>query len=297
MSLLHLDLRAWTVGGPVAAEVGIHDDDGSSLDCNAFASRIAGKHLVLVTHGFNVTSTNGTVALEGWKQLANLKEPCIFVGLLWPGDSLFLPVLDYPVEASVAIQSAALLADFLSVNASGVTALSMVSHSLGARVVLETAKRLAPRPINTLLLMAAAIEDDCLTAEYSEIPRNVQRIRLVASRRDLVLEYAFPLGNPIGELIARGHPYFRQALGRAGAYPAPTDCVDFQHWQIPDAPSDWHYGHGDYMPHKPIPAGRARSIVAPLTPPSSSDPAPVGDDLIDCEWSAAVIATQWTNNV
>ena len=296
MSLLHLDLRAWTVGGPVAAEVGIFDDDGSPLSRDAFASRIAGKHLVLVTHGFNVTSSNGTVALKGWKQLASLKEPCVFVGLLWPGDSLFLPVLDYPVEASVAMQSAALLAKFLMTNASAVTAISMVSHSLGARVVLETANRLAPRPINTLVLMAGAIEDNCLAAEYSDIPKTVQRIRLVASRRDLVLEYAFPLGNPIGELIARGHPYFRQALGREGAYPAPTDCADFQHWQIPDAPNDWKYGHGDYMPHKPIPAERARSIPAPLTPPSSNDPAPVGDDLIGCEWSAAVIATQWIND-
>jgi hypothetical protein len=296
MSLQHLDLRAWANGGPVAASVAIFDDDGTRLDEPTFASRISGKHLVLVTHGFNVKAEDGIVALEGWKQLAALKDPCVYVGLLWPGDSLFLPVLDYPIEGSVAMQSAALLAQFLNANAGSVTAISMVSHSLGARLVLETAKRLGPARVDTMLLMAGAIEDDCFVDEYKDVAAAAKRLCVVASRRDKVLEYAFPVGDPIGELVARGHPYFRQALGRDGAHPAPSGGAGLQHWQIPDAPSDWDYGHLDYMPHDPLPVGRKRSLTVPLPVPSSSDPKPVGDGFIDNEWAAAVIATQWPNN-
>lgn len=293
MGLLHLDLRAWAVGGPVRAHVGIHDDDDRWLSEADFAARVAHKHLVLVTHGFNVRQDGGTVALEGWKSLAALHEPCVFVGLLWPGDSLFFPVLDYPMEVPVAMQSARLLGDFLTATAAAATAISMVSHSLGARVMLETARHIAPRRIDTLLVMAAAIEDDSLAREYADVTRTARRVVVVASRRDQVLEWAFPLGNPVGELLTRGHPYFRQALGRQGANPVPNEGAALEHWQIPDSPVDWDFGHGDYMPQQPLPPGRARIYSAPQKPPPSNESIKAGDEFVKNDWAAAVIATQW----
>jgi len=36
--------------------------------------------------------------LSAWRHLLELSGSSVYVGVLWPGDSKFLPVLDYPVE-------------------------------------------------------------------------------------------------------------------------------------------------------------------------------------------------------
>ena len=159
--------------------------------------------------------------------------------------------------------------------------------------MLETARRIAPRRVDTLLLMAAAIEDDSLAEEYADVTRTARRVVVVASRRDRVLELAFPLGNPVGELLTRGHPYFRQALGRQGAHPVPNEGAAPEHWQIPDSPVDWDFGHGDYMPQKPLPPVRAGIYKAPLKHPVPKEAIKSGDEFVKNDWAAAVIATQW----
>lgn len=60
-----------------------------------------------------------------------------------------------------------------------------------------------------------------------------------------MLAYAFPIGNPIGEIIMAGDPYFRRALGRRGPRSTVGLAAEGQIWQIP---KPWDYGHLDYLP-------------------------------------------------
>ena len=280
-----LDLRAIPTGGFVAHEVRIVDEHNKTIALAEFLKRVAGKNIVLVTHGFNVDMVDGEKSIAKWDALAGLTGANVFIGVLWPGDSRFIPVIDYPMEGSVANHSGQLLARFLARNATGAATLSFVSHSLGARTVLETIKRL-DRHVSVLVLMAGAIENDCLTHEYASVPPKVDRIRVIASERDFVLEFAFPIGNPVGEIIMRGHPYFKAALGRDGPYPMDALENKCQVWQ---APAGWDYGHGDYMPGRDVDLPFAPA----LSPPGSTMSPPRTTAGWKSSWSAGIIATQF----
>jgi hypothetical protein len=85
---------------------------------------------------------------------------------LWPGDARWVPFVDYPIEGDEAIKSGQLLAEYLSVNFRGANSLSFSSHSLG-RMVLETIRNIPSSfKLNTVAMMAAAIDDTCLSGEY-----------------------------------------------------------------------------------------------------------------------------------
>jgi pimeloyl-ACP methyl ester carboxylesterase len=286
---LIIDLRQTPSGGFVATEAKLYDSQepqSPPLSAAQIQAKFAGKDLVLATHGFNVSATRGLPALEKWDSLCKLPTPHVFVGVLWPGDSQFLPILDYPIEVPVAQQSGELLASFLNMHATSATSISMASHSLGARAILEAASQLRRR-VATLVLMASAIEDDCLAREYASAARNTDKIHVVASRADRVLQFAFPLGNPVGELLLHGHPYFRAALGRNGPVSYQEIASSCTHWQMPDGSPSWDFGHGDYMP--------GPSAGAPFTPPvqapAEGDPLPRDTAHWKPAWSAAVIAT------
>ena len=288
MSLI-IDLRQIPSGGFVANEAKVYDSQapqGVPLSAAHIEQRFAGRHLVLATHGFNVSATRGLPALEKWDELCTLPHPHVFVGVLWPGDSQFLPILDYPIEVPVAQQSGALLARLLNTHATGATSISMASHSLGARAILEAASQLKRR-VAVMVLMASAIEDDCLAKEYASAARNTDKIHVVASRADRVLQFAFPLGNPVGELLLHGHPYFKAALGRNGPDSYQEIASSCTHWQMPDGDPSWDFGHGDYMPS---PSAGA-PFAPPVQAPAEGNPIPRDTAHWKPAWSAAVIAT------
>jgi esterase/lipase superfamily enzyme len=283
-----IDLRAIPSGGFVAKEVKVLDTStGKEMLLDAFRDRVDGRSVVLVTHGFNVSEDNGIRGLSGWDALAGLPPPHVFVGVLWPGDSRFLPVIDYPLEGTVAMNSAKLLAPFLDQHLAAAASVSFVSHSLGARMVLETIRLLHRETVSTVILMAAAIEDNTLTAEFAEAAKKILRLRIVASVKDWVLEFAFPVGNPVTEQLLSDHPLFRRALGRKG----PTSTVGFpasyELWPIPER---WDYGHLDYMPGKAVGARipPVITVPAPDAPQPAWDPPPWKP----C-WSAAIIASNF----
>lgn len=293
MATMFLDLRAIPSGGFVAHAVTVLGTiaPGGDTAVQAFESRVRGRNIVLATHGFNVNSAKGSDELGQWASLCQLPSGWDFIGVLWPGDSQVMPILDYPMEGSVALASGQLLAQFLNAHAEGAASISLVSHSLGARAVLETV-RLLNRRVRTLVLMAGAIEDDCLTKEYASAMKKVDNVQVVASRADWVLAAAFPLGNLLGEIVMHGHPYCREALGREGPHSVAGLQAQYQLWQIPDA---WDYGHWDYLP-KPMQGGTAPQAVQamplPMPVPSASDVPPSAVDGWSAAWSAAVIATQ-----
>lgn len=287
---LFVDLRASGRGGIVADAAAAWIDGILPLSPQAFAAQLAGKDVLFATHGFNVDRAAGIAALSLWSQRCSLSSSGLFVGVLWPGDSSWLPFIDYVYEGSEANSSGRLLAAYLNDNAGQADSLSFFSHSLGARMILETVRGLKTQP-RQVILMAGAIENNCLAKEYADAAAKVGRISVVASKSDMVLEWAFPPGNLVGEIIMHGHPYDRTALGRSGpARPLPSG-VNVQAWQIPN---DWKYGHGDYLPK----GGIGQSFVLPLVNPPADAPVPV--DATDplnagwmAAWSAAAAATQF----
>jgi pimeloyl-ACP methyl ester carboxylesterase len=284
MTLL-LDLRAIPTGGFVATEVAIVDAaSGAAVSPAAFKEATDGRHVVLATHGFNVDGHEGRARLQAWGRLCALPHPRLLVGVLWPGDSGFLFGLDYPIEGAVALDAGRLLARFIDHALAGAATLSFVSHSLGARTVLEAVLRMQ-RSAETLILMAGAIEDDCLSREYRAAAAKATRIHVVASTQDAVLHYAFPIGNPVGEVVMQGHPYYRRALGRKGPNSSLAIQAPCERWQLPE---NWDYGHGDYM---------TRSATSPAMAPPVLNPAPDAAQPTSLEgwkpgWAAGVIATQ-----
>jgi esterase/lipase superfamily enzyme len=262
---LFINLRATPVGGdvadlPYAMEASPASPNVTPVSSADFAASVAGRDIIVATHGFNVDQQHGIAALSTWG--AALPSSFFFVGVLWPGDSRFLPVIDYVYEGPEATHAGRNLANYLNANATGARSITFTSHSLGARVILEAIRGLDPaRAPQKIVLMAGAIENDCLVREYSDSASKVKHgIYVLASRRDAVLEFAFPIGNLFGQIIMHGHPYDRTALGREGpAQPAPAGVTT---WQIPDG---WGYGHGDYLPGNGVWSWKSQWSAAEVT--------------------------------
>lgn len=281
-----LDLRALPTGGFVATEVQVLDAQRRPVGPAAFARAVQGRDLLLATHGFNVGGERGMQALDGWQRLCGLPAPWLFIAVLWPGDSRFMPLLDYPMEGSVALDSGRLLATFLDASAASAASLSFASHSLGARVLLETIRHVA-RGVRSVVLMAGAIEADCLTREYADAAAKIGRILVLASEADLVLQYAFPIGNLLGEVVMQGHPDARVALGREGPSTTVGLAAECRCWALPTA---WRVGHGDYLPGDA--PGLPFPFPPPLQPPGADDHAPRETEDWKPAWSAYALRTQ-----
>jgi hypothetical protein len=175
--------------------------------------------------------------------------------------------LDYPEEALVANQAGILAAEFINANFRQAASISFASHSLGARVVLSTISHLS-LPVRRLLLMAPAIDDNCLATEFQTTAANVGAISVLSSMKDEVLAAAFPLGNLFAGIIAEGHPWWRAALGHCGpASPWPSN------FQAPfELPDDWNFGHGSYL-HMDYPEPGPLTLPVNV-PPQGSPPLP-----------------------
>jgi Alpha/beta hydrolase of unknown function (DUF900) len=282
---LFIDLRATPSGGICAAEASLWDDGVLPVSIADFVARIRGLDLVLATHGFNVDRDHGIRALTAWSKDLQLSGSSLFIGVLWPGDSQFFPIIDYPVEGSEAISSGQLLAGFLNQQAAGAGSISLVSHSLGARTILESLNGMA-RNARRLIVMAGAIEDDCMTQEYVAAANKAAEIYVLASRSDAVLELAFPIGNLLGEIVMHGHPYCRIALGRDG----PSQPISLGQrggaWQIPDG---WDYGHLDYLPS----GAMGPPFLPPIFVPGPTSGPPINPPIAGWKssWSAGVVST------
>jgi len=287
---LFVDLRASGKGGIVADAAQAWNDGTTLVSAQAFAQLVAGKDVLLATHGFNVDRQDGIDSLTLWSQRSSLPSNALFVGVLWPGDSKFIPFIDYVYEGSEAISSGKLLAVYLNQNATLAQSLSFFSHSLGARTVLETIRGLNTKP-RRAILMAGAIEDTCLAKEYADAAAKVAKICVVASVKDDVLKWAFPPGNLVGEIVMHGHPYDRTALGRSGPFlplPAGLSVVTEQ------LSEEWNYGHLDYLAQKPL----GPPFPVPLPMYASNAAVPVDDTKPENAgwkpaWSAASAVTQF----
>lgn len=291
-----LDLRVAPVGGELASSVAVcqKTDSGDyvSLDLNQLLGGIAGRHVLIAAHGFNVDRADGIACLANWGNLLQLPEPnAVFVGLLWPGDSIWAHGLDYPEEPRVADDAGKLLAPFLDQYFAQAASVSFASHSLGARVVLATIAQLS-LPVRRLVMMAPAIDDNCLTTEFSAAAAKIEAISVLASSKDEVLSVDFPLGNFLAGILDRGHPWWHAALGHCGpALPGPASLK--APFMIPDA---WNYQHGDYL-HIDSPEPPEIPLPLDISPQGSPPPLIGSDGQMTQGWqeafSAAVASTRF----
>ena len=298
-----IDLRADSAGGNPVAEVGdivIRSDaepnpnPSTPLDPGLIQA-VQGRDVLLGTHGFHVDRANGMGNLSHWREWLNLGDNGVFVGVLWPGDSRWIPYLDYPVEDNEAIKSGRLLAGYMGQAFNGANSVSFASHSLGARVVLETIRNIpASFRVRSLTMMAGAIDDTCLSNEYKPTLTRVGKVSVLASRRDEVLKWAFPVGNPVAGIMTRGEPYWRGALGRNGPNPPdqpPSLCKD------PPLPDSWGFGHASYINATgPIvgPPSESGFFPPPLVIPPSGTQAPPSAANWQQAWAAGFVSTRFS---
>jgi hypothetical protein len=268
-----LDLRIQPVGGGLATSVSINQgssiSDYAGLSLSNLLGAIQGRHVLFATHGFNVNRADGIACLSNWESLLQLPQPSAFVGLLWPGDSVWAHGLDYPDEPKVADHAGALLASFIDANFQGAASISFATHSLGVRVALETISQLK-LPVRCVTLMAPAIDDNCLTTEFQAAAAKIGAISVLASKKDSVLSMDFPLGNFFAGIIAVGHPWWRAALGHCG--PVKPWPANFQApFELPDG---WKFKHSNYLQiDKPEPPVLPLPVDVP--PQGSPPPGPV----------------------
>lgn len=272
-----LDCRMNPVGGELSTAVAVNQgttiDDYTGLALADLLSAIQGQNVLIATHGFNVNRADGIASLSNWEGLLQLPPASVFVGLLWPGDSVWAHGLDYPDEPKVADEAGVLIAAFLDANFADAGSISFASHSLGARVVLETISNLS-LPVRRLTLMAGAVDDDSLINEFQAAAAKVDEISVLASKKDDVLSACFPIGNFFAGIIAAGHPWWRGALGHGG--PVKTWPSNLHGpYAIPE---NWNYQHGDYL-HIANPAAPALPIPTDIPADGSPVPGPdVGAD-------------------
>ncbi|HEV3482095.1 MAG TPA: alpha/beta hydrolase [Candidatus Acidoferrales bacterium] len=286
-----LDVRLNPVGGTLATSVALNQgtsiNDYRGMDINQLVSDVRGQHVLIGTHGYNVNRADGIAHLSNWEGLLKLAPlPSIFVGVLWPGDSVWAHGLDYPEEPKIANEAGVLIAPFLDTYFGNAASISFASHSLGARLVLETISKMS-LPVRRLTLMAGAIDDNCLITEFKTAAGRIEKISVLASKKDEVLSTLFPLGNLIGGIIAEGHPWWHAAMGHCGpSKPRPGN------FQSPfEIPANWDYGHHNYLQIDPLPLV---SISLPTDVPGDGSPEPAAGVAGWQEaWSAGFCSTRF----
>jgi hypothetical protein len=294
MARWFLSTRVQSVGGPVGP-VKILDADrpGYTGDLTGeLNAAIQGREVFFATHGFEVNQADGIAHLTFWFNNLQIGSATP-VGILWPGDCVIPIVADYIWEGHEALATGDLLSAFLNDKFTGAVSFCFASHSLGARVVLQTIRGLSGAKVRRVLLMAGAIEDNCLAAEYGDAAAKIDEISVLSSIKDDVLAFAFPLGNALQRIIDRSHPDFRAALGHKG--PAPPYPSALQpNWQIPES---LDYGHHDYLPGQPVAPAYSVPVDIPSEKPVPPDNTPsqlaADPKLWKPAWSAAFASTRY----
>ncbi len=297
-----IDLRADSAGGNLVAGVGDivvrteqqpNPNPAVPFD-PALMQAIQGRDVLLGTHGFNVNRAGGISNLGHWAEWLQLGANGYFVGVLWPGDSRWIPVIDYPIEGNEAIKSGRLLAEYIATNFRGANSLSFASHSLGARVLLETIRNL-PNYFNlrTVTMMAPAIDDTCLGGEYQDAAARMGKISVLASNRDEVLQWAFPAGNLAAGIVTRGDPYWHGALGRYGPNPPeqPSNV-----WKSPILPDSWNFGHHSYVNTSGAADGPPKEsgpFALPLVVPPPGTATPANSLNWQQAWAAGFVSSRF----
>jgi hypothetical protein len=239
---------------------------------------LQGKHVGFLVHGFNVGRDSGYTALGALGQelagagvLPTLPQPPgafnfhaagvdVVVPVLWPGDG-YGP-LYYPFLLGDVRLVGKYFSDFIRSAATQMARVSFLTHSMGARVVLETVQQTVVAaaksgqrvPIfDTAVMTAAATSDEVLDdPNYAAAVDAIRRFVVVSSRADKVLSLAFPSGNLMEQILTFNDPGADDALGRYGPrLKAQSKALGKTEWY--EIPAQIGQDHGDYLPHPDTP--------------------------------------------
>ncbi len=257
-------------GGPVRAEV---EDEQNRLKNSGC------RHLLILVHGFNNTATD---AKKSYSLLLSLFEehfnrsryaPDAIAFFHWPGN-LGPPVAStagYPLDIPQADNSAKRLAEYLAAfprgSDPGGFKITLIGHSLGCRVVLQTLDKLpralAPN-VEVVSLMAAAVPMEFVktAGKLETTVKAPRRVLKCYSHQDWVLWLAFPQGQQAAFALNIEDKFYSEAVGLYGN----PDAVGI--------PIKTANGHSDYWGDRNV-ANRFSAAIDPTfyTLPPAAQPA------------------------
>jgi hypothetical protein len=220
----------------------------ASLRPDPRPARLKGRDVWFMVHGYNTDRDRGIMSLGAAAQeylgmgvqaaqIATAEYDSLgkprpafaaledLIPVLWPGDAQgigFLKATSYPFEISDVRRTAEEFRKLLLGPETRPARINFITHSLGARVALDTLRELiahsaTPPAFGTVLMMAAAADDDILDdPRFARVVERVERFVVLSSFEDKVLELAFPVGDPIEAALHRGESASVRALGRYG---------------------------------------------------------------------------------
>ncbi|HEY7653385.1 MAG TPA: alpha/beta fold hydrolase [Methylomirabilota bacterium] len=233
-----LDLRDRDVGGAVTAGHLYRDDGRGALDADGpalpdFTALTRDREVVVLLHGYNNPRQVGWDSLVRFARLLDAGGvTALKLAVLWPGDG-WAKALTYPFEGKDADDSADSLVTWITSHVDHTARIALVAHSLGCRVAMRTAERLAEMQgagvpaLGRVCLMAAAIDNDCLGRDgatcYRQGTLAAERLAVLASEDDRVLGLAYPLGD-LAQTLLFGERW-GSALGLTGVLERDADVL------------------------------------------------------------------------
>lgn len=258
-----LDFRNQEVGGAVTSGYLFRVENDFDNDWNMrlpeFTIATKGKRLLILVHGYNNSRSIGRSLLVRFSSmLANAGNSDVMLCVLWPGDG-WAKALTYPFEGLDADDTANALFKWITTNVASNSRIAFVGHSLGCRVVMNAAlqlERYNKIALDRICLMAPAIDNNSLGSLdkncYKKATLAIDRLAVLASEEDLVLQLAYPMGDLLQSIFYNEH--WGRALGRTGPVendPAILNRIE----QVPKSKPNLSIGHGDYLdidPEKPM---------------------------------------------
>lgn len=273
MNAFVLHLRDQKTGGPVTSGVLYRALPYWDVWWNDrlpdFTQLTRANRLTVLLHGFNNDREEGREKLVHYIRILERKGLAeLMLAVLWPGDGWAGP-LSYPAEGRDADDTADALLIWLLSNVDETARVAFVGHSLGCRVVMRAAQRMIKsdkkrKPVlDRICLMAAAIDSDSLGKDgrtcYREAALNADRIGVLASEQDRVLQLAYPAGDWMQFMLFRKERS-GWALGRRGPEGCPPEVLAKieSHMANPGR----GIGHSDYLPKYPLPVPPQNQTMA-----------------------------------
>ncbi len=187
-------------------------DKFDELDEDNLARQMLGKHVLILIHGYRNTlksvADSYQRVLQGLidARLMSDKGYQLVLGFTWPG---FATVLGFFPAVPFANRSAGRFRHLLELASRHALTVDVQTHSLGARVALQTLAAGTDGYIDNLMITAAAIDDESLEPKR-ELHRGLEHCRrcfVYHTEKDRVLKIGYRLGDA---------PDFDRALGLKG---------------------------------------------------------------------------------
>lgn len=148
-----------------------------------------GKKIIILVHGFNCSVQSTIEIYFKFKQM--LESYCFhydyIIGFVWP---CHIGRMHYRRAKAIVPKASQMLATFIKTSGlANARQIDLLGHSMGARLALETVKRVS---LHTLFLLGPAIDADHFEKNKSALD-NCQKAVITYSSRDWLLKWCYPI--------------------------------------------------------------------------------------------------------